>query len=238
MLKIIYRTHKERVQTTRSQPELPLFKLIKCACDLWPFGNREDTALRTQQQGSNCRQRRGRVVADMDVFAVWLQLFGSVQSSPVQSSPQSSPVQSPGFTETCKLVMKLRVQYSLVQMNGETQLYIMQLVQMRSNLYKWGAEHNAKFICFANLYKWGVPEYSTICEAWQLLFPCMWTKTCVFCKTMIWCIALKIYSSNILLPLQVHTITSKGSFLIDAHLVWSQTMYLIFHFYCRPSHIH
>ena len=30
--------------------------------------------------------------------------------------------------------------------------------------------------------------------------------------------ALKIYSLNILLPLQVHTVTSKGSFLISAHL--------------------
>jgi len=36
----------------------------------------------------------------------------------------------------CKLVMELRVQYSLVQMNGESQIYNMQLVQMRSNLYK------------------------------------------------------------------------------------------------------
>ena len=34
----------------------------------------------------------------------------------------------------CKLVMELRAQYSLVQMNGETQIYNTQLVQMRSNL--------------------------------------------------------------------------------------------------------
>jgi len=38
--------------------------------------------------------------------------------------------------------MELGVQYSLVQMNGETQLYNMQLVQMRLNLYKWGLEHS------------------------------------------------------------------------------------------------
>ena len=37
----------------------------------------------------------------------------------------------------------------------------------------------------------------------------------------LWCTALKIYSSNILLPLRVHTMTSKGSFLINAHLVLS-----------------
>ena len=165
MLKTIYRTHKERVQTTRSQPELPLFKLIKCARDLWPFGNREDAALRTQQQGSNS-------------------CFG--QSSPVQSSPQSSLVQSPGFTETRKLVMELRVQYSLVQMNGETQLYIMQ--QMRSNLYKWRAEHNAKFICFAKLVQMrgaGI-QYNNYVKPGSYYFHACDPKTCLFCKTMMY----------------------------------------------------
>jgi len=45
--------------------------------------------------------------------------------------------------------MELRVQYSPVQMNGETQIYNTQLVQMRSNLYKEGVEHSTIFICFA-----------------------------------------------------------------------------------------
>ena len=175
MLKTIYRTHKERVQTTRSQPELPLFKLIKCARDLWPFGNREDAA---------SRKSRRRCLEDST--ARKQQLFWSVQSSPVQSSPQSSLVQSPGFTETRKLVMELRVQYSLVQMNGETQLYIMQ--QMRSNLYKWRAEHNAKFICFAKLVQMrgaGI-QYNNYVKPGSYYFHACDPKTCLFCKTMMY----------------------------------------------------
>ena len=210
MLKTIYRTHKERVQTTRSQPELPLFKLIKCARDLWPFGNREDAA---------SRKSRRRCLEDST--ARKQQLFWSVQSSPVQSSPQSSLVQSPGFTETHKLVMELRVQYSLVRMNGEIQLYIMQ--QMRSNLYKWRAEHNAKFICFAELVQMrGAGIQYNMWSLAVIISMHVIQKPAYFVK--LWCTALKIYSSNFLLPLRVHTITSKGSFLINAHLVWSQTM--------------
>ena len=87
MLKTIYRAHKES----------PLLKLIKYACDLWPFRNWEDTASRTQWQGSNLRQSCGQAVVALVAFAVCVQLFRSVQSSLVQS---------PCFTETPRLLYK------------------------------------------------------------------------------------------------------------------------------------
>jgi len=91
-----------------------------------------------------------------------------------------------------QLGMELRVQYSLVQMMGETQLYniqllcnegwnsvqrsfVMQLVQMR-------VEHSTVFICYAtcavisNLCKWGVKLGYKIPFVMQL---CKWRWTCV-----------------------------------------------------------
>ena len=78
-------------EPTRSRPELPLWKLIKYARDLWPLRNREDDASRTQQQESNLRQSWGQAFVALVVFAVCIQLFWSVHSrvhSPVQSIVQ------------------------------------------------------------------------------------------------------------------------------------------------------
>jgi len=59
---------------------------------------------------------------------------------------------------SCKLVMELRVQYSPVQMNGETQIYSMQLVQMRLNLYKWGVEHSTFVFTSCKTVLWSTPH--------------------------------------------------------------------------------
>ena len=89
---------RSRVQTTRSQPELPLLKLIKCACDLWPFRNWEDAASRTQQQGSNLRQSWGQAVVALGCSLSIYSCFG-------QSSPESrfyrDPV--PSLWKSCSM---------------------------------------------------------------------------------------------------------------------------------------
>jgi len=83
-------------EPTTSRPELPLWKFIKYARDLWPLGNRKDDASRTQQQESNLRQSWGQAFVSLPLvaFAVYIQLFWSVQSR-VQSIPESRLYRDP-----------------------------------------------------------------------------------------------------------------------------------------------